>query len=275
MRVETEIGGRRPTLVSFAASRRLGGAAIDVSLSPDHSCTWRCVYCDVPDLVEGKGPELDLDLLATELRGALAAAAAPGGLDALPEGLRELKAVTVGGTGEPTTSFQFLPAMQAVLAAVAEAPGELDVVLQTNGTNLTHKKSREALDLLGAAGGEIWLKLDSATKSGMRATNSATELLRKVLENMRVAAATCPTWIQTCVFLRGGSPPDEKELAEYVSFLNIQVKAGVPLAGVLLYTLSHPSRQPEADELAPAPEDWMNSVAARLRDIGLETRVFA
>jgi len=275
MRVDTEIGGRRPTLVSLATSRRLGGAAVDVSLSPDHSCTWRCVYCDVPDLVEGKGPELDLDTLGMELREVLALAGAPDGLRHLPEGYRELKGVTIGGTGEPTTSFQFLPAVSRVLEVIAESGAEVEVVLQTNGTNLTHKKSREALDLLGAAGGKIWLKLDSATKSGMRATNSATELLRKVLENMRVAASTCPTWIQTCVFLRGGSPPDEKELAEYVSFLNIQVKAGVPLAGVLLYTLSHPSRQPEAGDLAPAPEDWMNSFAERLREIGLETRVFA
>ena len=48
-------------------SRRAGGVSVGVNLSPNHACNWRCRYCQVPELVRGAGPAIDLELLAGEL----------------------------------------------------------------------------------------------------------------------------------------------------------------------------------------------------------------
>jgi hypothetical protein len=52
------------------------------------------------------------------------------------------------------------------------------------------------------------------------------------------------------------------------------VADGVPLLGVLLYGLARPSHQPEAPRLARLPEEWLEALAAQVRALGLECRVF-
>lgn len=59
----------------------------------------------------------------------------------------------------------------------------------------------------------------------------------------------------------------------YVLALSGLVGAGVPLRGVLLYTLARPSSQPEAAELGPVSTDWLNGLAERLRLLGLAVEV--
>jgi DNA repair photolyase len=49
-------------------SRRAGGVSVGINLNPNNACNWRCVYCQVPDLVRGSRPAIDLPQLERELR---------------------------------------------------------------------------------------------------------------------------------------------------------------------------------------------------------------
>ena len=60
------------TYVYPVLSRRAGGVSVGINLNPNNACNWRCVYCQVPDLVRGKAPPADLPQLRRELFAATA-----------------------------------------------------------------------------------------------------------------------------------------------------------------------------------------------------------
>ena len=66
-------------------SRRARGVSVGVNLNPNDACNWRCVYCQVPGLVRGAAPEIDLARLEHELRGLLLEIARGDWLARLPE----------------------------------------------------------------------------------------------------------------------------------------------------------------------------------------------
>ena len=49
-------------------SRRACGVSIGINLNTDNACNWRCVYCQVPGLVRGAAPTVELARLEEELR---------------------------------------------------------------------------------------------------------------------------------------------------------------------------------------------------------------
>ena len=59
------------TYVYPVVSRRAGGLSVGVNLNPNQACNWRCIYCQVPGLVRGSAPSIDVARLETELRGFL------------------------------------------------------------------------------------------------------------------------------------------------------------------------------------------------------------
>lgn len=56
------------TYVYPVLSRRAGGLSIGINFNTNNACNWRCIYCQVPELKNGAAPEIDLNLLASELR---------------------------------------------------------------------------------------------------------------------------------------------------------------------------------------------------------------
>ena len=48
-------------------SRRAGGLSLGINLNTNNACNWRCIYCQVPDLVRGTPPAVDIELLEREL----------------------------------------------------------------------------------------------------------------------------------------------------------------------------------------------------------------
>jgi len=152
--------------------------------------------------------------------------------------------------------------------------GAVELVLITNGSLVHRAHVRAALERLAALGGQVWFKLDSATEAGMRATNDAAPGLARVRTNLRIACELAPTWIQTCVFARHGSPPSEPEQEALLGFLRAHLRENAPPRGVLLYGLARPSHQPEAPELERLPAAWLEAFAERLRALELEVRVF-
>ncbi len=253
-------GSAPPQYVYTVYSRRTGGLSLGVDLVPNHACNFRCVYCDVEDLVDRDGQELDLAQLEAELTEAL---------EVLRERGEVLRSVCLSGRGEPTKQFEF-PAAIEVIAKVCKGRVPRFALL-TNGAELTGKRVRAGLATWAGLGGEIWFKLDSATREGQREINSSDILLRLVRNSLRVASETCPTWIQTMLFTRRGEQMSAVERKAYLDFLTDQKRSGLRLEGVQLCSIDRPSAQPEAQSQAIGPADgaFVSALAAEVRAIGL------
>jgi hypothetical protein len=63
-----------------------------------------------------------------------------------------------------------------------------------------------------------------------------------------------------------GEPPTEADILAYLALIS-QVKNVVQ--GVHLYGLARPSYQAEAERLSRLPEQWLEGVAQRIRQLGL------
>jgi wyosine [tRNA(Phe)-imidazoG37] synthetase (radical SAM superfamily) len=257
-------------------SRRAGGVSVGVNLNPNNACNWRCVYCQVPGLVRGKAPpvelarlEAELDALLTEVQGAAFMATR------VPEGARRLNDVALSGNGEPTSARE-LEAVLAVIRRVLEAQrllGVIKVVMITNGSLADQPWVTPAWSTLAAMSGEVWFKLDRATRAGIEAVNSTPLEPRDHLRRLEHVARRCPTFVQTCMFAVDGAPPAEAEVEAYLSALEGLVRAEVPLQGVLLYGLARTSHQPEAEHLSPVPEAWLRALGDRIEALGLTVKV--
>jgi wyosine [tRNA(Phe)-imidazoG37] synthetase (radical SAM superfamily) len=259
-------------------SRRAGGISIGVNLHPNNACNFRCVYCQVEGLVLGAGPDIDLATLERELDWMLDAASSEETRLAWVGDRAHARLIDVAfsGNGEPTTSPQFAEAVALVgrLLEKRDLLGTLRVVLITNGT-MTHKA--HVLDAIGALAelnGEVWYKLDRATDEAMHRVNGTHVSVAHHLEGLRRVAARCPrTWVQTCMFQWDAAPPDDAELDAYVGALSRLVAERVPLAGVHLYSLARQSHQPEAPRLGSVSAAWLETLAARIRVLGLPVNV--
>lgn len=264
------------TYVYPVVSRRAGGVSVGINLNPNNGCNWRCVYCQVPNLVLAAGPPVDLARLEEELRAMLEDIVKGDFLErAAPEGSRVLKDIAFAGNGEPTTSPDFAAAIEVVGKVLDsfELRGKLPVYLITNGSQVKKPEVAAALKRLAAMNGEVWIKLDTATTDGMRRINQHTGDPSAQLAKVRAAAPLCPTWIQSCLFVWEGELPTASEQSAYIEALRSLVRHRVAVRGVLLYTVARPSMQPEAARVTPLSEDWLKAFAARIEDVGLPVKV--
>lgn len=263
------------TYVYPVLSRRAGGISLGINLNPNHACNWRCIYCQVPGLVRGAAPEIDLDLLRRELDGFLSdyvAGRLPGLL--LDDMSAPLMDVAFSGDGEPTSASAFPSALELVAASLSRFSLEAKTVIRliTNGSLMHRPSVQAAVRRLGELGGEVWFKVDRATESGLRQVNDTHDKPQRVAAHLGQCAALCPTWVQSCFFCIDGSAPAESEMAAYVDLL---AGIGPAVKGVLLYGLARPSMQPEAVRLSALPDSDMENLANRLRLRGMPVRVVA
>jgi wyosine [tRNA(Phe)-imidazoG37] synthetase (radical SAM superfamily) len=259
-------------------SRRAGGVSVGINLNPNNACNWACIYCQVPNLARGGGPELDLAALETELRTLLAAIVHGDFMQTqVPEGARRLNDIALSGNGEPTSSRQFAKVIDLVGRMKTEFAlgGKVKLVLISNGSLVDRIQVQAGLRRMAELDGELWFKVDSATAQGMRSINQTRSSPGKVFERLKIAAALCPTWLQTCVFARDGKPPSEAEQEAYLAFARRIKSAALPVKGVLLYGLARPSLQPGAERLSALSADWLEQFAGRIRQAGLACKVSA
>ena len=264
------------TYVYPVVSRRAGGLSVGINLNPNNACNWRCIYCQVPNLVRGAAPKIDLAQLERELRGFLAEVLhGDFFLRRVPAGMRRLTDLALSGNGEPTSAAEF----EAVIELIARLRNELGVdpavktLLITNGSLIHRPAVQAGLGRLAALNGEVWFKLDRATRTGIRAVNGTSLPLSRVRRNLAVCAGLCPTWIQTCVFALDGAPPAPDEVDAYVTFVAALRADAIPVRGVLLYGIARPSLQPEASRLTRLPETWLRALADRVEAVGFPVRV--
>jgi wyosine [tRNA(Phe)-imidazoG37] synthetase (radical SAM superfamily) len=261
-------------------SRRAGGVSIGINLNPNNACNWQCAYCQVPGLTRGSAPAIDPGQLKNELTSMLDDVVHGSFMqERVPEECRELCDVAISGNGEPTSCRNFDKIVRLIIEVMQQFDLGDDVKLRliTNGSYL-HKPNVQAglklmSELFDQRGGEVWVKVDSATEAGIERINGVTatpELLFKQVEN---AAMLCPTWIQTCMFTWDGSEPSEDEVNAYLAFVQRLKAEALPVKGVLLYGLARPSLQPEAEHLGKLSELWMQSMAGKIEAMGFGVKL--
>jgi wyosine [tRNA(Phe)-imidazoG37] synthetase (radical SAM superfamily) len=258
-------------------SRRAQGVSIGINLNPNNACNWRCVYCQVPGLVRGAAPELDLALLERELGSMLDLATTAEWMERhVPEGSRRLNDIALSGNGEPTSSEQLeevLGIVERVLAARGLL-GRLRVILITNGSLALLPRAQSALRKLAAIGGEAWFKLDAATNEARRAMNDTRMDEERVLESLVACARIVPTFVQTMALDYHGPSLDGDEERAYLQLLLTAAKRGAELRGVLLYGYARASHQPEGPELRALPAEALDALGGRIASAtGLSVRV--
>jgi wyosine [tRNA(Phe)-imidazoG37] synthetase (radical SAM superfamily) len=264
------------TYVYPVVSRRARGVSIGINLNLNDACNWRCIYCQVPGLIRGAPPAIDVSLLERELRGFVDSVIHGDFMERrVPPESRRLNDIAFSGNGEPTSAREFPDAVDAVGRVMREFDlvGKIKVVLITNGSLVHQGRVQAGLRKLAALGGEVWFKLDRATEAGIRAVNSTRTTMDKVLRNLRTAARLCPTWLQTCIFALDGAPPAKREVDAYVDCLARLKDENVVLQGVMLYGVARPSHQPEAKRISNVPESWLDDLAERIRALGMTVSV--
>jgi wyosine [tRNA(Phe)-imidazoG37] synthetase (radical SAM superfamily) len=264
------------TYVYPVVSRRAGGVSVGVNLNPNNACNWACVYCQVPNLVRGAAPEIDLAALEAELRALLADILDSDFMQThVPEGARRLNDIALSGNGEPTSARAFPQVIELIGRVMVDLDlaGKIKLVLITNGSLVDRPRVQDGIRKMAALNGEVWFKFDSATAAGMRAVNQTRISPEKQFERLAVAARLCPTWLQTCVFALDGAPPSKAEAAAYLAAVERIRQLQIPVQGVLLYGLARPSMQPQASRLAALPVEWLEAFAEKIRAAGLPVKV--
>lgn len=254
-------------------SRRAGGVSVGINLNPNNACNWQCIYCQVPGLKRGGPPPIDLVLLEQELSTLL---------DNILSGqliinhqrpdTRLVVDVAFSGNGEPTSAAEFPAAVaiaQKVLAARGLA-GPVKLRLITNGSLLDRRTVQEGIALLGAASGEVWFKIDTASPAGLAQINGTRTSPQAVVRRLVRCAALAPTWVQTCLFLLDNQPPAETDITAYLALLALLAPQ---LEGVHLYGLARPSLQKSAPRLSRMDTGDLENIAQRIRQLGLIVHV--
>lgn len=254
-------------------SRRAGGVSIGINLNTNNACNWRCVYCQVPNLIRGTPPPVALDVLEKELCDFLTYALHGDFMQRyVAEGDRQLKDIAFSGNGEPTSAKEFPEVLLLVEKVLRDYKllGDLKVRLITNGSLMDKPAILKSMRHLAKCNGEVWFKLDAGTQEGIARINDVNLNPRSHIERLKKCAKACPTFIQTCMFALDGEPPQEAEIAAYLTLIE-QVKEVVQ--GVHLYGLARPSYQAEAARLSRLPAEWLETVAQRIRQLGLTVHV--
>jgi pyruvate-formate lyase-activating enzyme len=252
-------------------SRRAGGVSIGINLNTNNACNWRCIYCQVPDLVRGTAPPVDMPLLEKELSGFLHELQHGDFMQRVPPEARRINDIAISGNGEPTSAQEFVEVIELIAKL---KPVDLKLVLITNGSLMQRDNVQQGLRRMAQLNGEVWFKLDRASEAGMVLVNDTKMTMEKVQQNLAAAIACCPnTWLQTCWFALNGKEPGAQDEDDYVDFLKGLLRGGIMPQGVLLYGLARPSMQKEGSRLSMLSNVQMESFAARIRMLGVEVRL--
>ena len=258
------------TYVYPVLSRRAGGVSVGINLNPNNACNWHCAYCQVPDLIRGRAPEIDLAKLESELSGFLHDLVRGDYLARhVPEGLRAIRDIAFSGNGEPTSAERFPEIVTLVdrLRVEAGLGHEVPIRLITNGSLFGQLRVQNGVRLLARAGGEVWFKVDAGTRASIERINGVSLDPATVVRHLAISCELCTTWVQTCMFRWDGKLPSEDDIEAYLAVL--ESVGATRLAGVLLYGIARPSMQPEAVRLSPLTVDELEEIAGSIRKKGL------
>lgn len=253
-------------------SRRAGGVSLGINLNVNNACNWACIYCQVPDLVRGGPPPVDLAQLERELGSLLDHLTAKSAVDRVANDLSLLADLAFSGNGEPTSAEDFPEAVDVVMKVLENRGllGALPIRVISNGSLMHRESVRRALARIGTVGGEIWFKVDRVTECGMQRVNQTMGRPEVIIERLRLSANAAPTWIQTCWFGIDGKSPDATEFDAYLRFVE---RVAPLIQGVHLYGIARPSMQADAGRLVRLDPEVMRDMGDRIKEKGLTVTV--
>ncbi len=256
-------------------SSRARGLSLGVNVNPDKKCNFDCSYCEVDRRQPSRESELDVEVMASELRKTIAfiqsgKLAERPWYQMLPTELLKLRQVALSGDGEPTLAKHFSEALQAVVR-VRALGGYFKLVLITNGTGLDQPEVLSGLDFLTKSD-EIWIKLDGGTQSFIDKVNRPDVPLEKILENILLVGRQRPVVIQSLFPAIYGEEPPYEEIVEYAARLKELKVAGAQIAMVQIYSAARPGMNAEWGHL---PLRVLSQIAQTVRQTaGLRAEVF-
>lgn len=260
-------------------SRRAGGVSVGVNLNPNNACNWRCAYCQVPNLIRGAAPPIDIELLTRELGELFTMVQTPSWLsENVPEGAQRVVDVAISGNGEPTTCANLDEVLDEVLRTVDEhrPSGSLSKVIISNGSMMDRPAVKRALSRWREADGEVWFKVDAGTAVERERLNGTSQSNERTHKLLHLCCGLTRTRIQTCVVTWDGLPPDDAQRASYITFLRDAISGGANIHDILLYGIARESHQPEAARVAHPGESWMRDYGAEIeRAVSLTVHVRA
>lgn len=277
---ETAFGSPRDFLdnrfVYAVVSARARGLSVGVNMNPDKTCNFRCVYCEVHRDTTSANEQVDVEVMAAELKKTLALVRA-GRLrerpwyHTLPDELLQLRHVALSGDGEPTLSPRFPEALQAVVHVRALGGFPFKLVLITNATGLDLPHVQEGLKYFTRSD-EIWAKLDGGTQAYINKVNQADVPLEKVLANILTIGRQRPIVIQSLFPALGEEEPPLEEIEQYARRLLELKQAGADISLVQIYSATRPSVNSECGHL---PLKVLSRIAHTVRQAtGLKAEVF-
>ncbi|MGB1700336.1 MAG: radical SAM protein [Nannocystaceae bacterium] len=265
------------TYVYPVVSRRAGGVSVGVNLNPNNACNWRCAYCQVPGLIRGAAPPIDMALLAEELRALLEMVQGPEWLsEHAPEGYRNIVDVAISGNGEPTTCANLDEVLDTVLEVVdAHGPQEqLSKVIISNGSMIDKPAVQRALRRWRDVDGEVWFKVDAGDEAHRERLNGSAQSNARTHKLLRQCCELVRTRIQTCVVTWDGLPPQQPERDAYIEFLGRALRDGAQIHDILLYGIARTSHQPEASRIEHPGAAWLSEYGAAIeRALSLRVHV--
>ncbi len=176
-----------------------------------------------------------------------------------PAAMRRVCDIAFSGDGEPTLAKVFPEAARLVVEARRShrLPDDMKIVVLTNAGFLDRPAVQEALDLLHAAGGVLWVKLDAGSEEHFRRMNRCNVSFRKILQNVTLAAQRWRVLIQSMWVRLETHDPDPAEVEALAQRLNEILAAGGSLQAVQVYTLARP---PAENYVSAVPEPLLRQI---------------
>ncbi len=256
--------GLCPTIYGPKQSRRQG-LSLGINLGdPERKvCNWGCVYCQC-----GFGERADLQERRPSRKQVL---------EALDKALNEwprLDSVTFAGNSEPTSHPEFGAIVHDILAlrkrrreGLGENLGEKWILnMLTNGSELDRDDVVAACDALD----EAWVKLDCADEELYRRMNRPVARLGGVKEQVARIRRLREPRIQTLLWRHSDNPALANFTEQNVEKL---LDAYRSIRPVMIH-LTTVQRDPAWEGIIPATEAELESVAKRIRTLGLSVQVY-
>ena len=98
---------------------------------------------------------------------------------------RRINDIALSGNGEPTSAREFEQVIELIgnIKHDYDLPAELKLVLITNGSLIDRRGVQLGLRRMSALNGEVWFKLDRATRGGRASINNTRMSLPRMREN--------------------------------------------------------------------------------------------
>lgn len=243
------------------SSRRLG-VSLGVNLLPtDYKfCTFNCVYCECGwTLKSDKKIKLpSTEEVRNELEKVLKEYAEQG---------KEINSITFAGNGEPTIHPDFAEIIDDTIELRNMWMPEANISVLSNASQLNKIKVTDALKKVD----QNILKLDAGTEETYRLINMAQKHLKfeKIVDYLKSFEGNLI--IQT-LFIRGsyeGQYFDNTRDKEVNAWLELLKE--IQPQSVMLYPIE---RDTPTDDLEKIDTETLNSIAKKVKAIGIETEVY-